>query len=330
MAARALAQLKRPGTARVTGKAPAGVCGDRPGGDVGWLAQAIGEVAVGGVGAKAGAHRVVGVEDAGFGDAGFAGSRGQALEEPGLGRDVGLEGLVVVQVLGGDIGEDRHVVGAAQRSSLVQGVRGRLQDGVAQAPPDHRRQQALDGQGVGRGGVRASLLPLVSQEGADGGDGAGGMAGGGQDRLEHQAGGGLAVGAGHADDHQAVAGMAVEGAGQVGQGGPPVGHQDVGERVGRLDRALGDDGHGSALAGLGDVAVAVDLDPLVGDEERSWSDLTGVGGQVADQKVGRGRVEDFPPGQGGQEVSQPPASGEDGSRGRGASGSRHNQRLPER
>ena len=167
-------------------------------------------------------------------------------EEAGLGGEVGLHRVVVVEVVMAQVGEGADVEADPVDPVLGQRVGGDLHGhrpapGVAEAG-----QQRLELGGLGGG-------PLPGE----GADHSGRHPGCVEDRPYQLGHGGLAIGAGHPDGRQVAGGMVEEGGRRQGHGRPdPAGrHPGLGDVDGH--EALAEQGGGPAPDRLGGVVVAV-------------------------------------------------------------------------
>ena len=183
-----------------------------------------------------------------------------------------------------DVGDHGNVEGAAGDAMLRQTVRSRLQDRNLGAGVTHLGQVALDIRGIGGGGMQPGLVALVADDGADGADQPGALAGRDQHAVEQIRRGRLAIGAGDADQRHGAAGVIVPGRAQPGERLPAIRHLDVCRRLHGegIKRQLADDCRGPTRNGVADVAVAIGAHPAIGDKKRARGDLARVGGDVAD------------------------------------------------
>ena len=189
--------------------------------------------------------RVVGVAD----------THVAVLEQDGLGVAVGLHGLVEIQVVLGQIGEDAHRVVDAVHPVQRQSVGGGLHHHMGAAGGAHPGKQLLELQGLRRGALGGHHL--VADQILVGAD----QAHLGpqllfQDGLQQVSGGSLAVGAGDGHHGHAVRRMAVVVCGHHRQGPAGVLHQDIGHGA-VLRRPLAHHRGGPRRHGLSDIGVAV-------------------------------------------------------------------------
>ena len=119
-----------------------------------------------------------------------------AVEEQALGGEVVLHGLVVVEVVAREVGEDGDVEGDADHAALIERVAGNLGDelgGAARHAFGHQLEKiARLGRGVDGGAHFAGDVIF------DGADENGGAGGGVEQRFGQECSGGFAVGAGDA------------------------------------------------------------------------------------------------------------------------------------
>ena len=195
---------------------------------------------------------------------------------------------MVVQVLGGDVGVRRHVVGNVQHSPLLQTVRGRFDDGVRGARGYHLRQVVLHCRRIRSGRVKPGVQLASGDGGRDRRDRAGGEPRRLEDREHDARRRRLAVGARYADDPQVARREAVLRGGQPGQRRPTVG-DDHARHARRQDRQrpgrLSDDRGGAPGERVGDEAVTVDGHAPVGDEDRAGARGPAVGRHAGDRRV---------------------------------------------
>ena len=156
---------------------------------------------------------------------------GQTVEKELLGLDIGGEGLVVVEMVVGDVGEDAPFEMQAADALLHDGVRRHLHEAIGAARVDHFAHQRVEPDHVGRGmrrrdapfahtvDDRRNQSRLVTQPA--------------EEVVEQRGDGGLAVGAGDAHQMQFAAGMIVEGGRHVGHRRMGVGHRDVAHPFGQ-------------------------------------------------------------------------------------------------
>ena len=179
-------------------------------------------------------------------------------EQKRLGLEVVVEGVVVVQVVLGEVRERRHgevgVPGAAQ----IERVRAHLHGHHRAAGVAHPREQLLQ---VGR--FRRGALGVLHDAGdlvAHGADDAAAVAGHARDVLHQIGRGGLAVGARDTHEREGPGGVVVVVRRGVGHGLARVGDDDLGDigGVGQVHLALGHQRGGPAVDGVLGEGVAVD------------------------------------------------------------------------
>ena len=145
-----------------------------------------------------------------------AGAHGVLGEQGGLGAEVGLHGLVVVQVVLGEVGEGGHGKARAQDAAEVDGLARDLERRHTHAGFRHLREHHLEVAALGSGVQRrAHLTADVALHRAHE---ARGLARNRRHVLHEEGGGGLAVGAGHAHQAQLLAGLPVEACAAQGEG----------------------------------------------------------------------------------------------------------------
>ena len=186
---------------------------------------------------------------------GVADAHVAVLEQDGLGVAVGFHGLVEIQVVLGQVGENAHRVVDTVHPIQRQSVGGCLHHHMGAAGRAHPGKQLLELQGLRCGTL--SGHHLVADQILVGAD----QAHLGpqllfQDGLEQIGGGGLAVGAGDGHHGHAVCRMAVIVGGHHRQGPAGVLHQDIGHGA-VLRRSLTHHRGGSRRHGLSDIGVAV-------------------------------------------------------------------------
>ena len=230
---------------------------------------------------------VVGIGDGGAG--GAAGGLVEGGEEPALGLAVGLEALVEVEMVAGQVREDGDVEGDLVEAVEGEAVAGGFDDGVLAARLDHLAEEALDLGRLGGGhavGVAVDVGP--GHVGIDGAETADAGAGGFEDGREDVGGGRLAVGAGDADDGEVAAGVAVEGGRGLREGHARIFDGDDGLLAGEVSpcspTATLSTTTAAAPASSASVknAVAIDGKAGNGDEERALLDAAGVVVDVLD------------------------------------------------
>ena len=199
----------------------------------------------------------------------------QGVEEGFLGAEVGIDGLVVVKMVAGEVGEDSSCEGQPADAVLGDGVRRALHKGVLAAFVGHTAEQTVEGDGIGRSVVGGD--GLVVDVVADGAEQACLVSEGTEHLVEQRGNGGLAVGACDAHKTQAARGIAEERGGYGSDGGFAVGYTDVGDTFSqRVGQGLAEDGGRAVCDGLVDVGVSVHLGAADGGEECPRGDLSGV------------------------------------------------------
>ena len=177
------------------------------------------------------------------------------LEQDGFGVAVGLHGLVEVQVVLGEIGEDAHGEVDAVHPLQHQGVGGGLHHHMGAARVPHPGEELLELQGLRRGPLGGDHLVadhvLVGADQAHLGSRL--LL---QNGLEQIGGGGLAVGAGDGHHGHIVRRVAVIVGGHHRQGPAGIVHPDVGD-ISLRRRPFAHHRGGARRHGLGNVCVAV-------------------------------------------------------------------------
>ena len=210
------------------------------------------------------------------------------LEQAQLRLAVGLQVAVVIQVVAGQVGEDRHVEGNAAHPPLVECVGGHLHGHVAHPPAPEVGQEPVHGDGVG-GGV-AARVKLAEDAVAERPEDAAGLAAerrpvrgqGLGDQVAHR---GLAVrpgDAGHPEVRRRVAEEAVrhQPHAPLQVGDPDDGHpRALGHR---RDQGLLDHGAGPAGERVVDEPPAVGGAAGQGEEQVSRAHLPAVEGEPGD------------------------------------------------
>ena len=205
---------------------------------------------------------------------------GEGVEEEFFGADVFGEGLVVVEVVVGDVREDAACEMQPPRALLHDGMRRTLHEAVFAPFVGHLAHHGVQPHGVGRGVGR--LDDAFADFVDDRRDQPGLVAQCPHKVVEQCHGRGLAVGAGDAYEFQFAARVVVESGGHVGQRSRGVGDDDVGYPVGRFGRQLlADDGRGAFCDGVGDEVVPVGLRAAGGEKTvalRHGPRIVGQGG----------------------------------------------------
>ena len=256
----------------------AGVELDALGGQVGLALGAVAEGAAGAVGQHPLVPRIVGVVD----------GHVAALEEDGLGVAVFLHGVVEVQVILAEVGEDAH--GEADAVYPVQGqcVGGDLHHHMGAARVGHLAEQLLQLEGFGGGAL--GVQHLVADHVLDGAHqthlGPGLLL---QDALDEIGGGGLAAGAGNADHGHLAGGMVEPVGGHQRQRLAGAFHLHIGDIP--LRHTLTHHTHGTLFRRYGDEPVAVHRLAADGHEHVARRGGAGVIADAGDllRHIGGGR-----------------------------------------
>ena len=193
----------------------------------------------------------------------------EAFEERELGVAVGLEAAVELEVLVGDVGQDRDVVGDRPDAFEREAVGGALDDRRGVARQGHGTQRELEGGCLGRRDMR--LIGFL--DGADPRSGGPDHPGPHARRLERgdreERCRGLAVGAGDPDDVQLPARIVVPPCGGGRERRMGIRHDEL--RQGDLgQRARDDRGRRTGRGGRGHEVMPVHGEPGGRDEERAW------------------------------------------------------------
>ena len=220
-----------------------------------------------------------------------AGRCGEPLEQRQLRVAVRLPRPVELQVLVGQVRQDRDVVLDRPNPPEGQPVRRGLEDRGLVTGQDHRSERGLEHRGLRRGGV--DLVRCLQP--ADPCRGGAGHPGPDPGRLERrggqEAGRRLAVRAGHAEDRQVVARVAV----------PPArsrrerGRRGIDDELGqvRLRHGVLDERRCRApCRGLHDELVSIHVQSGHGHEQRSVPDRARILGHATDQEIGEPRRAD--------------------------------------
>src|SRR5699024_3104341 len=163
------------------------------------------------------AETVVGVD---HGDVAVLGG-----EERGLGFEVIAQVGVEVQVVLGQVRENRDIVACAADPAQGEGVAGDVHGGGGDPAFAHEGEEAV--QICGLGGGEGGLDPFVTHPHLDGPDQAGVHARGTQTGLDQIGDRGLAAGAGGPDQQQVVRGVGEDPGGGTAESGAGVGdHED--------------------------------------------------------------------------------------------------------
>ena len=223
-------------------------------------------------------------------DDGCAIGRQDAGKERGFGGEIGVEGLVIIQVVLGEIRETGSAQAHAVHAALVKTVGGRLHRGMGDAGGGGLGQDGMQGDGVG-GGVGRGPLPRAFDAG--GADVDGGVAKQGPDLAAEGRDRGLAVGAGDGD-HGFGLGAEPEGRGR-GQRLARVfchnqrhvrGGKGIGGKPGAC--SIGQNGGGTGLQGGGDIAGTMDGSSGHRGKEKARADRPAVKGQAGQNRIATG------------------------------------------
>ena len=199
-------------------------------------------------------------------------------EQPPLGQEVALHGGVEVEVVLGQVGEDRSGEAHAGRAAQLQSVRGDLHRAGALAAIEHRAEVSLQVDRLGGGAGDGTLGP--ADEGRDGAQQPARASRGLQQRAHEEGGGRLAVGAGYADDVQLGSRVAEEARGDRPHRSARGGDEHLGHA--ESQRTLDDERGRPRLHGRGGEVVAVAAQARDTEEQRPGRDPTAVVGQALD------------------------------------------------
>ncbi len=222
----------------------------------------------------------------------------QIIEQPELGREIGLDARMIIEMIAAQIGEAARRDTHAVEPMLVEAVRRRLDREMSDAFARQFRQRAVQVDRIGRG-QRAIDFALAGHD-ADGAD-AGGLVserrpylpGEGRDR-------GLAAGAGHRCDHLRLAWINF----RSQERERPPGILDLHEHRARRQRrriALADDGRGTSRSRLRGKGKTVGLGPRHRHEHVAALDLAAVRGDARHLDCAGARIER---GQSGEEFGK--------------------------
>ena len=188
-------------------------------------------------------------------------------------------GLVVIQVVVGQIGEDATGEMQPCNTVLRHTVRAHLHEGIFAARIDHLLQQGVQLNRVGRSVCRRDdftvddVLNRREQPAV--------VARFGEEPVQQSGDGGLAVGAGHAHQFQLLRGISEEIGSPDAQHISRVVDLHVGDVFSFLARQFLAHNHSSTFFdGALDVVVAVDLRTFDGKKQGSFIDLTGIESDV--------------------------------------------------
>ena len=197
-------------------------------------------------------------------------------EKHPLALDVFLHALMLAgaDVIRFQIGEDGIVVLEACHTAELHSLAGHLHDHIADASLHHLRKIFLHQEGFRRGVQGRDVL--VTDDGFDGADQAGGQAGLFQDAPNHVGGGGLALGAGDPDGGQLFRRMAVPGGGQLSQSHTAVIHLEHGDIFRHLHVLLHHQRHSALFQHVRNVFVAVSDRTRQAEEDTAGNGLSRV------------------------------------------------------
>ena len=209
---------------------------------------------------------------------------GQAVEEEFLATEVFGKGLVVVQVVVGEVGEDAHRKSESAHTFLLHADGAHFHEAVLAAMVHHVLQQGVDGHRVGRGILCLQTFSVYIV--GDGGKQAAGVAQAAEQVVQQRYRGGFPVGAGDAHQAQFPGRVAIELVCGKRQGLPGVLHH-LELNCGRADPLLrhypfgyflADDARGTFGDGIGNVVVPVAAIASYGYEQRSGNHFPGIRG----------------------------------------------------
>ena len=167
----------------------------------------------------------------------------------------------------------------AVRAVQQERMGGDLHDDVGAAGVGHAPEQPLELERLRRCARGGELL--VSDEVVDGADEADpGAEGALEHGLDEMGGGGFAVGARDTDDRETVRRAAIPDGGERGERRAAVGHEDIGDLLGR--HVLADHGRGAAASGFADEIMAVGDVARDRHEQGAWHHLAGGVGESGD------------------------------------------------
>ena len=302
--ASALWTLKRPASCRVerrraagpldVGAETVGVLGDADRANVRRGLRAVGHDAGAGVTSRpdeGAGGRVVDVDDGRRSDRTRLAHEprvSQAIEQRQLGVAVRLPRAVQLEMLVGEVREDRDVVGDARDAIEGEPVRGRLDDGEVVAGVDHGPQRRLELGRLGGRGVRLVGVRPAADPRRDGADHPGPPTRG-LERRDRQVGGRrLAVRARDPDDRELMRGIAVPPRRGAGEGRPRRVHDDLrGGHVGEWP--LHDHGGRTTVRRGGREVVAVGVLAGHGHEQRAVRHGPRIVGHRGDRRRPRAR-----------------------------------------
>ena len=190
---------------------------------------------------------------------------GQALEELGLGGDVVFHGLVEIEVVLGQVGEDSRIVFDAGDAVQGLGMAGNFHDDMGHALFLHEGQEVLEFDDIRRRVVDRQFF--IVDEGVDGADDADMIACSPQDMGDDVSRRRLAVSAGDADHAHLLARIIIKERDYVFQGVMDVRYLDLDSALGQVEVFRRQDGDGPFFDSLGCKGGAIDVDTGNADEE---------------------------------------------------------------
>jgi hypothetical protein len=170
-----------------------------------------------------------------------------------------------VEVVLGEVGEDRRAEMDPVHAPQLQRVRGDLHRASPIARVQHRAERALQVDRLGRGAHDGTLL--AAHDRLHGAQQAAAPAGGLERLADQERRRGLPARAGDPDHLERRGGVAEEALGGVRHGGARVGHHHLGHR--QVEAALHDQGRGAARDGVGREVVPVTGEPRNAKKERA-------------------------------------------------------------
>ena len=212
---------------------------------------------------------------------------GQRVEEAFLGLDILREGLVIVQMVVGYVGEYGSLELQPSDALLHDRVRRHLHEAVFASRVDHLAQHGIEPHGVGRGvrRLRFAVPHAVDHRG----DQPRAIAQRAEQIAQQRGHGGLAVGARHAHQPQLARRVVVKGGGHVGHRAVAVVDDHVANALFLLGgQLLAHHGRHARPHGVGDEVVAVALRAPHGEEAVARARFARVVMQAHDLGVGRG------------------------------------------
>ncbi len=227
---------------------------------------------------------VIGVDDGGVWRA-----RTGALKEPALGFEIVVEGFVKIDVVAGEIGEDRRGKVAAPNAIEGQSVRTGLHDGVGTAGIANFREKGLQIDGFGRG-VRSGNAAHRRVIG-DGAKQTRLCAGSFDDGVDQRSCRGLAIGAGDRDQLQCFRRTTEKIGGGYGKGLARLFHLNPFGNASPVSgsRRGAQNGLCAANDGIPSIHISIGGHALNSDEQGARLHLAGVMRNLRNQEFARGR-----------------------------------------